>query len=630
MEIETDVKIENEGIKYGWKSIGINWHGGAISLKKFTIIKYKTGKIIKHENGNLMLCEKNGCFTPAKINTTLCNYHIKNPNGIKYKYCMLGGCCTTSASLGYERGKSLACKIHAKIDMHNVRDRLCHFENCKKSGSFSNGIYKKFYCKEHKDESMCDNTHTKCKYHECNERARYGENNFFCLKHKNEKAENLEIELCSEKGCNKRAKFGFKEEKIFCEFHAKPKMKISNKCAESDCISKSSYGFAGEKPTRCAKHKLVNMVSNGKKCIFEDCDKTPTFGFSDGKALLCFKHKSEDAFDVKHERCLSDGCNTRPTFALPGQRSKYCFTHKPTGAIDIRDKECEIEGCEKKAKFYFTNEKPTRCSEHFIDGMLKDDRAKKCIADNCEKVAYRGNMYSNINIHYEDHANNNEYTIRKRYPKCQNLSCMNIAKFVSGDDEILTLTFCKIHKTLIDIEMIEKRCAKCSSFLYIPSDKNLCANCGGYVYHRNPSKIKEKKIKQFLLDNKIEHIHNKSISKMGSSNQPDFLIDCKFGKIILEVDERSHVGYNKLDEIERMKLLYKDIQLVKQNSQVLFIRYNPDGYRGVQFDIVTRLKTLLDLINININKENLETQLGVIYLYYTDFDGKIEMKNIEL
>lgn len=80
-------EIEEQGIKYGWNSIGINNKGAAKSLKNFDIVKYKNSKVIRHENGNMMLCEKNGCYNQATKGTTLCSVHKKDPDHITYKYC---------------------------------------------------------------------------------------------------------------------------------------------------------------------------------------------------------------------------------------------------------------------------------------------------------------------------------------------------------------------------------------------------------------------------------------------------------------------------------------------------------------------------------------------------------------
>lgn len=43
-----------------------------------------------------------------------------------------------------------------------------------------------------------------------------------------------------------------------------------------------------------------------------------------------------------------------------------------------------------------------------------------------------------------------------------------------------------------------------------------------------------------------------------------------------------------------------------------------------------RLKTLLMLLDDYMHRQKLGMQLGVIYLYYTGFNGDIEIKNIEL
>jgi hypothetical protein len=103
---------------------------------------------------------------------------------------------------------------------------------------------------------------------------------------------------------------------------------------------------------------------------------------------------------------------------------------------------------------------------------------------------------------------------------------------------------------------------------------------------------KEYVIKQFLKLNNIIFTHNKIVHLDGSLRRPDFLIDTKFGKIILECDENQHKKYSNEEECDRMKMIYKDVQLLKPNSEVLFIRYNPDNYKGAQYQTSDRLKYL--------------------------------------
>ena len=78
----------------------------------------------------------------------------------------------------------------------------------------------------------------------------------------------------------------------------------------------------------------------------------------------------------------------------------------------------------------------------------------------------------------------------------------------------------------------------------------------------------------------------------GSAYRPDFLINSVFGKIVLECDEFQHKNYNlkNFEEQNRMETIYKDIQILSKKEEVLFIRYHPDDYKGLQYNINGRLE----------------------------------------
>lgn len=79
-----------------------------------------------------------------------------------------------------------------------------------------------------------------------------------------------------------------------------------------------------------------------------------------------------------------------------------------------------------------------------------------------------------------------------------------------------------------------------------------------------------------------------------------------------------------------MKIIYEDIQLLSKCDEVLFIRYNPDNYKGIQFNSNDRLEYLKILLGHFINLENLTIKLGVIYLFYDGFDGNPKVEQIDI
>lgn len=183
--------------------------------------------------------------------------------------------------------------------------------------------------------------------------------------------------------------------------------------------------------------------------------------------------------------------------------------------------------------------------EHKLD-LMYNIRSKRCECLNCETLATFGYLYKTKNIHCCEHSTLNEYSQEKRLPHCKSFGCSNDATFIYENDNSLQPIRCENHQLETDIELIEKECKQCSLKVHIPDNKDLCAGCGNYRI--KVIKIKEDEIKQFLLVNNFKFIHNKPVYTRGSLFRPDFLIDCKFGKIVLECDYFQHYNYDKNDE----------------------------------------------------------------------------------
>lgn len=81
-----------------------------------------------------------------------------------------------------------------------------------------------------------------------------------------------------------------------------------------------------------------------------------------------------------------------------------------------------------------------------------------------------------------------------------------------------------------------------------------------------------------------------------------------------------------------MITIYKDIQFIKPDSEVIFIRYNPDNTKNLKFDVATKLTCLYNTLLYLMNLDKLNIPLGAIYLYYTGFNSEAELpiQNIKL
>ena len=554
-----EFQIEEQGIIYGWKSVGLSHKNAMSQLKQFNIAKYKSSKVARFASGNVLLCEKNGCFNSVEINQFLCKFHLTSKE--KYFYCTSSEICTTRATYGYEEKRPLTCKKHITEGAFDVISLKCKAPNCKKQASFGNDG-KSFFCLEHKDDGMKDSKHRKCIHPECSIRASFGESQglpLYCFEHNELKYRNIVNKKCKEPGCEIEARFSHK----------------------------------GGKVEWCFTHKEDDMSNlYTKKCIIDGCEVCATFGEINGNPTHCGTHKEDNMKNLRSKKCIVDGCDTVPIFGVINGKNTHCFEHKDDSMVDNRNKKCIIEGCEIRSSY--------------------------------------GYLYSDKSHHCFEHSTSNEYNQRKRHPRCSELSCLNDAKHINIDDEYMQPIHCLDHKQPTDIELIEKECKKCSIKVYIPDNKDLCAQCGDYRI--KIIRVKEEEIKQFLLINKFEFINNKPVYGSGSLVRPDFLIDCKFGKIIIECDEFQHSSYDKNKEEKQMITIYKDIQFIKHNSEVLFIRYNPDNSKYLKFDTPTKLTCLYNTLLYLINLEKLNMPLAVIYLYYTGFnpDIPIPLLNIKI
>jgi hypothetical protein len=159
------------------------------------------------------------------------------------------------------------------------------------------------------------------------------------------------------------------------------------------------------------------------------------------------------------------------------------------------------------------------------------------------------------------------------------------------------------------IDVKNKRCKNCNLIQVIKSNNFLCSYC-------NPEKTKkfktkENEIKKLLELNNIEFINDKQVqNKCCYKYRPDFVIDCLYYYLIVEVDEDAHSSYDKECELIRMNNIQLSLELPTK-----FIRYNPDK-KGIRKNI--KQKELLKMLKEWMKKEleELKTEEPV-YLFYT-------------
>lgn len=227
-------------------------------------------------------------------------------------------------------------------------------------------------------------------------------------------------------------------------------------------------------------------------------------------------------------------------------------------------------------------------------------------------------QYNHHTLNYSqlrEHSTLNEYSHHKKNPSCNALNCNNTAYFLDSDDINLYPVRCSEHKINTDIQLINRECSNCKELIYFPANRKICMECGQYRI-RTLRCFKEHMVKYFLQSNNILFIHNRPILTNESKYRPDFLINTKFGYVIVEVDKHQHKAhsYTKENELIRMNAIYLDIQKFNPEAQVLFIRYNTDNYKGIQYNTQQRTHYLYNVITYFINQKDIGAKLAELYI----------------
>ena len=111
-----------------------------------------------------------------------------------------------------------------------------------------------------------------------------------------------------------------------------------------------------------------------------------------------------------------------------------------------------------------------------------------------------------------------------------------------------------------------------------------------------------------------------------SKRRPDFILKYPWGTLVLEIDEFQHNRntYTCECELTRMRQIYFDVG----ESNLLFVRYNPDSYiplSGKKLSTKQRQEFLLDLLK----QQTQHSGLAVIYLFYDGFIFPPEKERID-
>lgn len=520
----------------------------------------------------------------------------KKPNMVRVtNTCETEG-CSTRATFGCDGDtKGRFCKKCSPIEARDVQNKKCMFKGCPHQPSYNyEGIKPPLYCSDHKKKNMVDIKSKRCKTEGCRKSPTYNipgaKSALFCAKDALEGMVDVKNKKCTKRGCKNQPSFNFFGE------------------------SKSLY---------CGEHLLDGMVDvRHPKCEQLGCKTRPVFNFEGEKrGIYCSDHALDGMTDIESARCQFEGvCNTRPSFNFPEEsHGIFCETHMLKGMINVNQTVCEA-GCGVHPMYNFPGEKNGRfCVGCKLDGM-EDVVNKKCTKESCKKLATFALLFSEKS-RCSKHKTLNMVPVNQRFPKCY--EC-HVKDAYYAPPESTYPTHCEDHYPRTYINVVEKDCKSCTLPFFIPEDQEMCQDCRDFA---NPvvRHSKELRIKAVLEANKIPiTTHDEVPMYACSKKRPDFVIDCGFFFLIIEVDENQHQSYDCSCELSRMIQLHQDFG----GTPVVFIRYNPDNYtdswgrkhKGYKQNL-DREKRLINLIQKIRKKEEVFGALSAYFLYYDGDDG---------
>ena len=292
--------------------------------------------------------------------------------------------------------------------------------------------------------------------------------------------------------------------------------------------------------------------------------------------------------DVVGKRCIV--CNiTIPSFNYSHiKQPMYCVECKLDDMVNVKSRICEVYNCRKIANYGIPFHYPTKCFLHKSSGMISNP-TKRCKHSSCKEYATYGLKYKQPEL-------------------------------------------CEEHQESTHVCLIEQKCTKCGTvdILLDGLCVNICSMLERAYELRIYSKRKERRILSFLKAKYKEPLEYniKVSSDCGGKHSEVKEIGYDYGthRVYIEVDENQHRSYCELGEINRMKNIYFN----EGGIPIVFIRYNPDGFRNRDPTIKTitsqsmterqRENHLLTWIMKYKDINSIPYNLSVHYVFYNDHD----------
>ncbi len=444
--------------------------------------------------------------------------------------------------------------------------------------------------------------------------------------------------LCGYLNCRNRAIFGYcRKNGEFCKKHKKDDMK----CVSQLCIcgkARPTYNEPGQTvPICCSICKTETMIDvKHKRCR---CGKAqPTYN-EPGQtvAICCSKCKTQTMVNVKDKKCICG--KAQPIYNEPGQTVPICCSIcKTQTMVDVKNKKCQ---CGKARPTYNEpGQTVAICCSICKTQTMVNVKDKKCICGKARPLFNEPGQ--TVPICCSKCKTQTMVDVRNKRCRCGKAQPIYNEP---GQKVAICCSKCKT-QTMIDVKHKNKckgvQCKDPDTNEMItkcpfdqrgnPKYKGYCTQCFSRNFPSDPltymiqSNTKEIAVRNFINDNFEGFQHNKTLFTGHCDCTIRRRIDHRklIGNtlLVIETDENQHKSYDKMDEETR----YDDLYMAFSGKWV-YIRFNPDKYKSLNGknknpNIATRLFTLKDEINKQINRiENDENNALVerIYLYYDGF-----------
>lgn len=343
----------------------------------------------------------------------------------------------------------------------------------------------------------------------------------------------------------------------------------------------------------CKEGEMIYIIN--RKCIV--CkNKIPSFNHKgELKATHCGHCKEPGMVDIKSKKCII--CKNKiPHFNREGESTPtHCGKCREPEMVDVIHKKCQHLACRKIASFAHPGFSPEFCFTHKQSGMMSNPR-RRCIGseeEDCKEFATHGITEP---LHCEEHAQPDEYHLVERTcPRCGKMDVLN----KSG----ICVNFCSLEEK---DQLMKKRIKKKEEYI-----RNLL----------------EKEID--IKDDVIQTWQDEVIDSTCTKRRPDFVYHCGTFVIIVEVDEGQHKSYTNCGNTEEEKKRAENRRMVEisqifQGIPVVWIRYNPDGFKDKSNKPTSvsdrkRHEVLIQWIKKAI-RTKWEDGIYVKYLFYNGYD----------